>query len=94
MFIYINESKIVFWAGPLGNVEDSKYENGSLQIADIISKSGAYSVAGGGDTISFLDKHDLIGKFSFISVGGSAMLEYLSTGKLVGLDAVLRNNNG
>ena len=65
-----------------------------MQIADIISKSGAYSVVGGGDTISFLDKHDLIGKFSFISVGGSAMLEYISTGKLIGLEAVLRNNNG
>jgi phosphoglycerate kinase len=91
---FINDSKIVFWSGPLGNVEDKKYESGSLQIADIISKSGAYSVVGGGDTISFLDKHDLIGKFSFISVGGSAMLEYISTGKLIGLEAVLRNNNG
>jgi len=91
---YLNDSKIIFWAGPLGNVEDKNYENGSLEIAEIISKSGAYSVVGGGDTISFLDKHDLIGKFSFVSVGGSAMLEYLSTGKLVGLDAVLRNNNG
>ena len=89
---YIMDSKIIFWAGPLGLVEEEKYAAGSLQIADIISKSGAYSVVGGGDTIAFLDKHDLIGKFSFVSVGGSAMLEYLSTGKLVGLDAVIKNN--
>jgi phosphoglycerate kinase len=89
---YINDSKIIFWAGPLGLVEDSKYENGSLQVADLISKSGAYSVVGGGDTISFLDKHNLLEKFSFVSVGGSAMLEYLSTGKLIGLQAVLKNN--
>jgi phosphoglycerate kinase len=89
---YINDSKIIFWAGPLGMVEDPKYTAGSLQIADLISKSGAYSVVGGGDTIAFLDKHELTGRFSFVSVGGSAMLEYLSTGELVGLTAVLRHN--
>jgi len=89
---YIMDSKIIFWAGPLGNVEDEKYSQGSVQIADLISKSGAYSVVGGGDTIAFLDKHNLLGKFSFVSVGGSAMLEYLSVGKLVGLEAVLKNN--
>lgn len=89
---YINDSKIIFWAGPLGLVEEEKYATGSLEIADLISKSGAYSVVGGGDTISFLDKHNILDKFSFVSVGGSAMLEYLSTGKLLGLDAVLKNN--
>jgi phosphoglycerate kinase len=89
---YIRDSKIIFWAGPLGLVEEEKYAQGSIQIADLISKSGAYSVVGGGDTIAFLDKHNLIDKFSFVSVGGSAMLEYLSTGKLIGLQAVLKNN--
>lgn len=89
---YINDSKIIFWAGPLGLVEEEKYSKGSIEIADLISKSGAYSVVGGGDTISFLEKYDLLDKFSFVSVGGSAMLEYLSTGKLVGLEAVLKNN--
>ena len=89
---YIFDSKIIFWSGPLGNYEDEKYAKGSLEIADLISKSGAYSVVGGGDTVSFLTKYSLIDKFSFVSVGGSAMLEYLSTGKLIGLDAVINNN--
>jgi len=89
---YLLDSKVIFWSGPLGKVEDEKYAQGSLTIAEIISKSGAYSVVGGGDTLSFLDKHNLMDKFSFVSVGGSAMLEYLSTGKLVGLEAVIKNN--
>lgn len=89
---YIFDSKVIFWSGPLGKFEDEKYAQGSIQIADLISKSGSYSVVGGGDTLSFLTKYSLTDKFSFVSVGGSAMLEYLSTGKLVGLDAVLKNN--
>jgi len=89
---YLLDSKVIFWSGPLGKVEDEKYAAGSLAVADLISKSGAYSVVGGGDTLSFLDKHNLMDKFSFVSVGGSAMLEYLSTGKLVGLEAVIKNN--
>ena len=90
---YIFESKTVFWSGPLGKVEDSKYSNGSLQIADLISKSGVYSVVGGGDTLAFLEKNNLIDKFSFVSVGGSALLEYLSSGKLIGITAI-ENSNG
>jgi phosphoglycerate kinase len=89
---YINNSKIIFWSGPLGMVEDLRYIQGSLAIADLISKSGSYSVVGGGDTISFLEKNNLLDKFSFVSVGGSAMLEYLSTGKLIGLESVIKNN--
>lgn len=88
----IFESKTVFWSGPLGKVEDEKYKNGSLQIADLISKSGTYSVVGGGDTLAFLEKNNLTHKFSFVSVGGSALLEYLSTGILVGLTAVINSN--
>lgn len=89
---YIFESKTIFWSGPLGKVEDPKYAQGSLQVAELISKSGAYSVVGGGDTVSFLENYNLTHKFSFVSVGGSALLEYLSSKKLVGLEAVLKNN--
>lgn len=88
----IFQAKTVFWSGPLGKVEEEKYQNGSKQIADLISKSGAYSVVGGGDTVSFLEKNDLLHKFSFVSVGGSALLEYLSTGSLVGIESIKKTN--
>jgi len=88
---YIFEAKTIFWSGPLGKIEEEKYSNGTKQIVDFISKSGAYSVCGGGDTISFLENNNLLHKFSFVSVGGSAMLEYLSTKSLIGLEAVKRS---
>lgn len=90
---YINMAKTIFWSGPLGKVEDERYIIGSKEIADIISKSGAYSVVGGGDTLAFLEKENLIDKFSFVSTGGSSMLEFLSKGTLVGIEAV-KNNYG
>lgn len=90
---YIFQSKTIFWSGPLGKIEDEKYQNGTKQIVDFISKSGAYSVCGGGDTISFLEKNNLLHKFSFVSVGGSAMLEYLSNKTLIGLEAVMNSGS-
>lgn len=90
---YIFEAKTIFWSGPLGKIEDEKYTKGTIQIVDYISKSGAYSVCGGGDTISFLEKNNLLHKFSFVSVGGSAMLEYLSTRSLIGLEAVRKSGS-
>jgi len=88
----IFQSKTIFWSGPLGKIEDEKYSKGSLQIADLISKSGAYSVVGGGDTLAFLEKNNLTHKFSFVSVGGSALLEFLSSGTLIGLEAIKKVN--
>ncbi len=85
---YIFSAKTIFWSGPLGNVENPDSIKGSLEIAEFISKSGSYSVVGGGDTVAFLEKNNLTHKFSFVSVGGSALLEYLSSGTLVGIEAM------
>ncbi len=84
----LQSAKTVFWAGPLGMVEDARYEEGSLVIARAIIKSNAYSVAGGGNLAAFLGKHRLREKFSHVSTGGSAMLEFLAGKKLPGLEAL------
>lgn len=84
----LKDAKTVFWAGPLGKIEDARYEKGSLAIAKGIVKSNAYSVAGGGNLLAFLGKHRLREKFSHLSTGGSAMLEFLSGKKLPGLEAL------
>jgi 3-phosphoglycerate kinase len=85
---YIFNAKTIFWSGPMGNIENPDSAKGSFEIAEFISKSGAYSVVGGGDTVAFLEKNNLTHKFSFVSVGGSALLEYLSSGTLVGIEAM------
>ncbi|MDP2638706.1 MAG: phosphoglycerate kinase [Candidatus Azambacteria bacterium] len=84
----ISKSKIVIWNGPLGKVEDKKFSNSSKKIADAIIKSGAFSVVGGGDTIAFLEKINLIDRFSYVSTGGGAMLTFLAGNELPGLIAL------
>jgi phosphoglycerate kinase len=82
----ISQSQTIFWSGPLGKVEEKPFAESSLKVSEAIIKSHAFSVVGGGDTISFLEKNNLLDSFSFVSVGGSALLEYLSTGTLVGIE--------
>lgn len=84
----IMESKTVLWNGPFGKFENPKYSNGTMAIAKAIIGSEIFSVVGGGETIEFLNKQGIIDKFSHVSTGGAAMLDYLSGEKLPGLDAL------
>jgi 3-phosphoglycerate kinase len=86
----IKIAKTVFWAGPLGKIEDKKYQRGTLEIAKEIGrlKRKLFSVVGGGDTIEFLNKFSLLKKFDFVSIGGGAMLDFLAGEKMPGLKAL------
>jgi phosphoglycerate kinase len=86
----IRMAKTVFWAGPLGKVEEEKYQKGTLEIANEIGrlKRKLFSVVGGGDTIEFLNKFSLLKKFDFVSTGGGAMLDFLAGEKMPGLKAL------
>ncbi|MDO8470788.1 MAG: phosphoglycerate kinase [bacterium] len=85
---HIKEAKTLLWSGPMGKVEEKEYEEGSFAVAQAILESGAYSVAGGGDTVAFLRGHNLAEKFSHVSTGGGAMLAFLANEKLPGLEAL------
>ncbi|HQK63946.1 MAG TPA: phosphoglycerate kinase [Candidatus Staskawiczbacteria bacterium] len=84
----ILQSKTVLWNGPFGKFEERKYAAGTRAIADAIIESGAYSVVGGGETVEFLQKQDIIQNFSHVSTGGGAMMAYLSGESLPGLAAL------
>lgn len=84
----INKSKIVIWNGPLGKAEIPEFSYSSEKVAKTVIDSGVFSVIGGGDTIAFLEKNGLIGKFSYVSTGGGAMLQFLSGKTLPGLTAL------
>lgn len=84
----IKSAKTIFWAGPLGMIEEERYEKGSQAIAKAMIKSSAFTVAGGGDLVAFLDKHNYAEKFSHISTGGGAMLAFLAGEELPGLKAL------
>jgi phosphoglycerate kinase len=81
----IKLGKTIVWNGPVGRVEDEKYVYNSLKIAEKIIETKAYSVIGGGDTVNFIKKINMEDKFSFVSTGGGAMLEFLAEEKLPGL---------
>lgn len=84
----INLAQTVVWNGPVGYSEEEASSQGSLMIAQGIIASGTYSVVGGGDTVGFLKKHELLDKFSFVSMGGGAMLAFLSGDTLAGIAAL------
>ena len=81
------QAKTILWNGPLG-----KYENGFSDATDTFARavaaSGARSVIGGGDTIASIEGLGLLPKFSFVSTGGGAMLEFLAKGTLPGITAL------
>ncbi len=82
----ITGAKQIVWAGPLGKYEDPKANHGNLALAQAVIKSGASSIIGGGDTIAALDFY--LDKFSFVSVGGGAMLKFLTSGTLATIEAL------
>lgn len=84
----IATAKTVFWTGPLGQVEKNEFQKGTMAVAQAIIASGAFSVAGGGETVWFLGQSGLIDKFSHVSTGGGAMLAYLAGEKLPGIEAL------
>lgn len=83
----ISSASTIVVAGPMGKYEEAP--DGTKKIFTAVAKSKAYKIAGGGDTEAALKKFKLKNKFDWISVGGGAMLEYLSTGSLAGIEALL-----
>ena len=86
----LNGVKTVLWNGPLGNYEagfSDKTESLAGLLAELTSK-GAETILGGGDSIASIHKLNLAHKFTFISTGGGAMLEYLVNENLPALQAL------
>ena len=88
----IEESETVLWNGPAGYFENPNFANGSYEIAKAIVKKNKnksiYSVVGGGDTISLINKINVIKNFNFVSTAGGAFLEYLEGKDLPGIKAL------
>ncbi len=88
----IDKSKTILWNGPAGYFENPNFANGSIEIAKKIIENNKtnkiFSVVGGGDTVSLLNKINLVGNFNFVSTAGGAFLEYLEGKKLPGITAL------
>lgn len=84
----IGEAGTVFWAGPMGKVEERGFRRGTVEIAEAIGESQGFKVVGGGDTVSFLRSQGLTPGFDHLSTGGGAMLHYLARGRLPALEVL------
>lgn len=71
------EAGTIIWNGPLGVFEFEQFAGGTRTLADAIVSGGAFSIAGGGDTVAAITKFDLTDRISYISTGGGAFLEFL-----------------
>ncbi|MDP3763957.1 MAG: phosphoglycerate kinase [bacterium] len=83
----IESSKFILWNGPLGKYEEG-YKEGTIKLARMLAESGKETIIGGGDTLAVIKELNLYDKFSFVSTGGGAMLTYLATGTLPGIEAL------
>ncbi len=83
----VGSAKLVVWNGPLGFYEEG-FTEGTRELLGLVSGSRATSIIGGGDTVALIDEMGAIGKFSFVSTGGGAMLDYLANETLPGIDAL------
>ncbi len=84
----IGKAKLVVWNGPLGKYEDG-FIKATDDLAEAIARSSAYSIVGGGDTLTSIKKLNLLPKFDFVSTGGGAMLDFIAEGTLPGIEALL-----
>jgi len=87
--IEIEKAGTVVVSGPLGKFEDEGHRQGTERVFKAVAESGAFKIAGGGDTEVALNLLNLEGKFDWISVGGGAMLEFLTKKTLPGIEALL-----
>ena len=87
----IKGSKTILWNGPCGVFEFDTFAEGSKAIAMAIAeatKTGAFSLIGGGDSVACINKFNLADQVSYVSTGGGALLEAIEGKELPGIAAI------
>lgn len=87
----IHHSKVILWNGPMGVFEMEKFQHGTRSVAKAIAEAtqkGAFTLVGGGDSVSAVNQFGYADKVSYVSTGGGAMLEYFEGKTLPGIAAI------
>jgi phosphoglycerate kinase len=84
----IEKAKTVLWNGPVGVFEIPDFANGTRALAEVLARSSAKSIIGGGDSVTAVKQFGLADRMTFISTGGGASLELLEGKTLPGVAAL------
>ena len=87
----ISEAAMIVWNGPMGVFEVDQFAKGTMSIAEAVADAtddGAFSVVGGGDSVSALSRSGYTDRISHVSTGGGAMLTFLEGADLPGIEAL------
>ena len=85
------KTNTLLWNGPLGLFERKPFDEGTEYVLGAVRSNknkNFFSVAGGGDTISILNKVNCFNDFSFVSTGGGAFLEFVQGASMPGLTSL------
>ncbi|MDP1575068.1 MAG: phosphoglycerate kinase [Coxiellaceae bacterium] len=86
----MKNAKTIIWNGPVGVFEFSEFSNGTKALGNAIAESNAFSVTGGGDTLSAIAQFHLEKNISYLSTGGGAFLEWMEGKVLPGVEALMQ----
>jgi phosphoglycerate kinase len=84
----LGPAKTIFWNGPMGVFEKPPFDAGTMGIARIVAASTAVTVVGGGESVQAAHAAGVAERFTHVSTGGGASLEFLAEGKLPGIEAL------
>jgi len=80
--------KTIFWNGPMGVFEKPPFDRGTMALAMLLSESEAVTVVGGGESVAAAHAAGVAEKFTHVSTGGGASLEFITNGTLPGIEAL------
>ena len=84
----LNQAKTILWNGPMGVFENKFFSKGTKDLSIAIANSSAFSIAGGGETLSAINKYIKSDDVSYCSTGGGAFLEFMEGKNLSSIDVL------